>query len=163
MGGTIFMRFALRPVVVQLQPEVKASLHEEIRRRWAKFVMIATVLLLVSGITNLALAGRYEYKPVLGMPKGYHMIVGIKLLLALPIFFIAAILMGRTSLAKRFQANAEFWMNVNLTLALAMVLIGGGLRFVWRQPKTSNRVQLGAITATAENASQKLPFPVASE
>src|SRR3954454_22919011 len=47
MGGTIFMRFALRPVVVQLQPEVKAALHEEVRRRWSKLVMLATLLLLV--------------------------------------------------------------------------------------------------------------------
>src|SRR5258705_4754295 len=96
MGGTIFMRFALRPVVVQMQPEAKANLHEEVRRRWAKFVMLATLLLLVSGITNLALAARYEYEPVFGMPKGYHIVVGIKFLLALPIFFIALILMGRT-------------------------------------------------------------------
>lgn len=163
MGGTIFMRFALRPVVVQLQPEVKASLHEGVRRRWAKFVMIATLLLLLSGLTNLALAGRYEYKPVLGMDKGYHMIVGIKFVLALPIFFIAAILMGRTSLAKRLQANAEFWMNVNLTLALIMVLIGGVLRFVGREPKSANRVQIGAVTAIKEIASQTLPFPETAE
>src|SRR5438105_4230137 len=104
MGGTIFMRFALRPVVVQLPPETKATLHEDVRRRWAKFVMLATALILISGVTNLLLAGRFVYEPVLGMAKGYHMLVGIKLLLALPIFFIAAILTGRSSQAKRMQA-----------------------------------------------------------
>jgi uncharacterized membrane protein len=160
MGGTIFMRFALRPVVVQMPPDEKAVLHEQVRRRWAKFVMVASALLLISGLANLALAGRYEYEPLLGMPKGYHMIVGIKFLLALPIFFIAAILMGRTSLAKRFQANAELWMNVSLTLALLMVLIGGGLRFVKREPKPPK----AAVTAAADPiASQKLPFLRAGE
>src|SRR4051794_27135705 len=78
MGGTIFMRFALRPVVVAMPPEIKAATHENVRSRWAKFVMLATLLLLVSGITNLALAGRYVYEPVFGM--SYHMVVGIKLL-----------------------------------------------------------------------------------
>src|SRR5437762_1675581 len=135
MGGTIFMRFALRPVVVQLPAETKAMLHEEVRRRWARFVMLATLLILISGLTNLMLTGRYVFEPVLGMPKGYQMLVGIKFLLALPIFFIAAILTGRTNMAKRMQANVEFWMNLNLTLALAMVLMGGLLKFVQRQPK----------------------------
>ncbi len=136
MGGTIFMRFALRPVVVQLPPDVKASVHEQVRSRWAKFVMLATLLILVSGVANLALASRYTFtdKP-LGM--SWHMLVGIKFLLALPIFFIAALMTGRTNLAKRIQTNAEFWMNLNLTLALVMVLMGGLLKFVKREPKAS--------------------------
>src|SRR3954464_15267777 len=83
MGGTIFMRFALRPVVVQLAPETKTAIHEQVRSRWSKFVMLASALILISGITNLALAGRQDYEPVLGMAKGYHMLVGIKFLLAL--------------------------------------------------------------------------------
>src|SRR3954464_9210048 len=110
MGGTIFMRFALRSVVVQLPPDTRAAVHEQVRSRWSKFVMLASALLLISGITNLALAGRYNFEPVLGMPKGYHMVVGLKFVLALPIFFIAALMTGRSSLAKRVQANAELWM-----------------------------------------------------
>ncbi len=124
-----------------LPPDTKATIHEHVRSRWSKFVMIASALLLISGITNLALAGRYNFGPVLGMEKGYHMAVGIKFLLALPIFFIAALMTGRSSLAKRIQANAEFWMNLNLILALLMVLIGGYLKFVQRQPKTQPPAQ----------------------
>src|SRR6478672_7391844 len=83
MGCTIFMRFALRPVVVQLPAETKANLHEEVRRRWARFVMLATALILASGLLNLIMTGRFVFDPVLGMPKGYQMLVGIKFLLAL--------------------------------------------------------------------------------
>jgi uncharacterized membrane protein len=158
MGGTIFMRFALRPVVVGLPPETKATLHEQIRSRWAIFVMLASALLLISGITNLALAGRYTFEPVLGMPKGYHMVVGIKFLLALPIFFIAALMTGRSTLAKRVQASAELWMNVNLTLALIMVLIGGYLKFVRREPKPESAAQAALVRPLNENATKKLPF-----
>ncbi|HMC09997.1 MAG TPA: hypothetical protein VKH44_01855 [Pirellulaceae bacterium] len=158
MGGTIFMRFALRPIVVGLPPETKVIIHEQVRSRWSKFVMLASLLLLISGITNLALAGRYNFEPVLGMTKGYHMVVGIKLLLALPIFFIAATLTGRSSLAKRFQANAELWMNVNLTLALVMVLIGGVLKFVQREPKGPMPSQAAVMMPLEQNASKKLPF-----
>jgi len=139
MGGTIFMRFALRPVVVQLPPETKAAIHEQVRSRWSKFVMLASALLLLSGITNLALAGRFDFEAILGMPKGYHMLVGIKFLLALPIFFIAALMTGRSNAAKKVQNNAEFWMNLNLSLALVMVLMGGLLKFVQRSPKAERQ------------------------
>src|SRR5437762_6462906 len=163
MGGTIFMRFALRPVVVGLPPDTKLAIHEQVRSRWSKFVMLASALLLISGLTNLALAGRYNFESVLGMPKGYHMVVGLKFLLALPIFFIAALMTGRRSLAKRVQANAELWMNVNLTLALIMVLIGGLLKFVQRAPKAPNTNETVAAVQNDENATKKLPFPAAGE
>ena len=163
MGGTIFMRFALAPTVATLDSAVKAALHEQVRSRWSKFVMLAVGLLLVSGITNLALAGRYQFEPILGMPKGYHMIVGIKLLLALPIFFIASVLTGRSGLAKKWQANATFWMNINLSLALIMVLIGGLLKFVQRTPKTEKPATAAALVQIDTIASKTLPFRAASE
>src|SRR5205823_5464688 len=95
MGGTIFMRFALAPVVAGMEPMAKADFHEKVRRRWAKYVALAAALLLVSGLINLILAGRYQFESMLGMGKGYHMVVGIKFLLSLPIFFVASMLTGR--------------------------------------------------------------------
>ena len=177
MGGTIFMRFALRPVVVTLPPEIKAEIHEQVRRRWSKFVMGASALLLISGIANLILAGQFEFKPIFGLEKGYHIVVGIKFLLALPIFLIAALMTGRSAAAKKVQANAELWMTVNLTLALLMVLIGGYLKFVMRVPK-SGKMQAaagvvrqltkedrlaGLTRPTLINASKELPFLGAGE
>jgi len=158
MGATIFMRFALVPAVGKLDPAVKATLHEEVRSRWSKFVMAASALLLLSGIMNLGLAGRYEF-PDLPKNSYYHMIVGIKFLLSLPIFLFASFLAGRSETAKKFQANAKTWMNVNLTLALLMVLIGGGLRFVPRQRKADNE----APPAAAAEKSQTLPLAAAAK
>ncbi|HEX7892745.1 MAG TPA: hypothetical protein VF447_01050 [Terriglobales bacterium] len=164
MGGTIFMRFALAPTVRELDPAVKAAIHEQVRSRWAKFVMLAAALLLISGIMNLALAGRYDYEPVFGMKPGYHMLVGVKFLLALPIFLFASLLAGRSATAKKFQANAPFWMNVNLALALTMVLIGGVLKFVRRDPKAEQPViRPAAIDRQEVIASTALPFRGAGE
>jgi uncharacterized membrane protein len=158
MGATIFMRFALAPAVGKLDPAAKATLHEEVRGRWSKFVMAASALLLVSGITNLAMAGRYQFEPFFGM--SYHMVVGIKFLLSLPIFLFASFLAGRSETAKKFQANAKTWMNVNLALALLMVLIGGGLRYLPRQRKAAGDVPPPA--ATQENR-QTLPLASAGK
>src|SRR5437773_10951702 len=73
MGGTIFMRLALAPVVAGMEPTAKADFHEKFRRRWAKFVALAAALLLISGVTKLALAAarRYQLQPMMGMQKGY--------------------------------------------------------------------------------------------
>lgn len=161
MGGTIFMRFALLPTVVQLDPTTKATIHQHVRSRWSKFVMLAAALLLISGIANLGLAARYEYEKVFGL--SYHMVVGIKFILALPIFFVASLLAGRSNLAQKAQANARTWMNFNLALALIMVLIGGALKFVKRDPK-AQKPQNTAISAEFKQiASKMLPFRAASE
>jgi uncharacterized membrane protein len=136
MGGTIFVRFALAPTAALLDAAARTDLHEKVRARWSKFVMLAAALLLISGLVNLALASRYEFGPPVG--NKYHMIVGVKFLLGIPIFFIASFLAGRSATAKKFQEKATFWMNVNLALALIMVLIGGFLKFVPREPEKAD-------------------------
>jgi len=161
MGGTIFMRFGLAPVVAGFDEKIRTEIHEKVRARWSKFVMLAAGLLLVSGVANMIMYSSryYDIKPLFGM--SYGMIVGIKLLLALPIFFFASLLAGRSATAKKFQANAVTWMNVNLALALVMVLIGGALKFVKREPKQARNA---AIMVPAEAiASQTLSFDRARE
>jgi uncharacterized membrane protein len=163
MGGTIFMRFALAPTVAGMGESTKAELHEQVRSRWSKFVMLAAGLILVSGIANLVLAARYQYEPLFGMRGGYHMVVGIKFLLALPIFFIASLLAGRTAAAKKMQANAPLWMNVNLALALVMVLMGGVLKFVQRQPKAPRAQAVVAASASPIHPAEMLPRATRTE
>lgn len=157
MGGTIFMRFALVPVVPGLDEKSRAELHEGVRSRWSKFVMIAAALLLISGIANLGLAARYEFAPPVG--KLYNMIAGVKLILALPIFLFASFLTGRGEMAKKFQAKRVMWLNVNLALAVLMVLIGGFLRFVGRdlkpEKKEANTVGQAASLSNAERPFSK--------
>jgi uncharacterized membrane protein len=140
MGGAIFMRFALLPSAAELTDGTRKELHEKVRARWSKLVMISAALLLISGIANLGLAARYEF----GGFVSYNMLGGIKLLLALPIFFFASLLAGRTATAQKFQANAKLWMNVNLALALVMVLLGGLMRFIPRDLKTADETTVRA-------------------
>jgi uncharacterized membrane protein len=159
MGGTIFMRFALAPAAATLNDSAKADLHEQVRGRWAKFVMLAAALLLISGIVNLGLASRYEYGKVPYLPLPYSAVGGIKFILALPIFLFASFLTGRSALAQKFQANRVTWLNVNLALALVMVLMGGLLKFVPRQPKKAAEPVSSVLVAPGgQIASHMLPF-----
>jgi hypothetical protein len=88
----------------------------------------------------------------------YNMVIGIKFLLALPIFVFASFLAGRSATAKKFQANAVMWMNVNLALALVMVLIGGALKFVGRRPKSEVNAAAPIVQPAGTTASQTLSF-----
>lgn len=135
MGSAIFMRFALAPTLQLLPEEQQKNVHEAVRVRWGMFVRGATLLLLVSGIVNMGLVPAFNEISKDG--PNYNMLAGIKFVLGLFIFFFAELLMGRSSLAQRFQAKRVFWLNVNLVLALTMVLIGGVMRFIPRQPKNA--------------------------
>lgn len=135
-GATVFMRFALAPSAESLPADAHTKLKDDVRAKWAKFVHLSILLLLVSGVTNMALASRFKFGAgEVNYGMLYNMLVGVKLLLALPIFFIASVLAGRSEGTKKFRASAPFWMNINIVLAIVMVLMGGFLRFVPRQLK----------------------------
>lgn len=136
MGGTVFAYFAVVPGLAELPEGPRDKAHAAIRGRWNKFVMLTTLLLLVSGVATMVLVPMnftLGYEDT--MKSQYSMWTGIKFVLALPIFFFAALLTGRSSLAQKIQANAKTYMALNLALALSMVLIGGALRFIQREPK----------------------------
>ena len=93
---------ALLPAVAELPESQRPALHEAIRSRWSKWVMGAILFLLISGFYNFfTLTGRYQ------LPKAYHMLFGIKFLLALAIFTLASFLTGRTAVAQRMRQNAR--------------------------------------------------------
>jgi hypothetical protein len=91
--------------------------------------MLAIGLLLVSGLANYSLAVVRS-----AMPGSYHAIFGIKFLLALTVFWIASLLIGRSDTAERVRQKAGFWLTLNLVLATLVVCLGGVLRFTNRKP-----------------------------
>ena len=60
--------------------------------------------------------------------SGYQMLFGIKFILALAIFALASILTGRSAGTQKIRDNARFWININLAMALAVVIISGVMR-----------------------------------
>jgi len=128
-GGAIFARFAVLPALEGLPEEQRRNLHEAIRGRWAKFVHASILILLVTGL--------YNFMVVIG-PKNvvpqYHMVFGIKFVLALVLFALASILMGRSSTAQKLRQNARTWLTVNVVLAVAIVCMSGYLRSIPRKP-----------------------------
>jgi uncharacterized membrane protein len=134
VGATIFMRQAMLPAVEALPESDRASFHDAVRSRWALYIHLSIGFLLLSGFYSfIAIVRGYK----LPEDSHYHMLFGIKFLLALAIFFIASMLVGRSEASTRFRQRRQFWLTVNVALAVVLVCISGVMRFVPRVPKES--------------------------
>lgn len=131
VGATIFMRQALLPAIGSLPEANRAEFHETVRSRWALYVHLSITFLLLSGAYSFFVAITGDRRPEPGL---YHALFGVKFLLALAIFFIATMLVGRSEGAVRFRQRRSFWLTVNVVLALILVGISGVMRYIPRRP-----------------------------
>jgi len=130
VGGTIFARAVVFPALAPLPDDERARLHAALRERWATIVKAAIGFLLVSGLYNFMMTVT-QYK----VPPWYHMVFGVKFLLALSIFAIASLLIGKSPASQAVRARAPLWLNLNIALAIAVVCLSGVLRTAEKTPK----------------------------
>ena len=83
----------------------------------------------------------------------YNGLIGVKLLLALLIMWIAARLAGRSSGAERFREKQVFWLTINVVLSIILVCVAGVMKFTPRAPKTADPAveQTAFVGALADN------------
>lgn len=126
IGGMVFIFVALLPSLAEVDEATRGKLHAELRSRWSKVVMAAIGMLLITGFVNFFLTNnKYDFK---GTP--YHMLFGIKFLVALAVFFLSSVLTGRSGLAEKLRKNARLWVAVNLVLVMIVVGLSGGLKWI---------------------------------
>ncbi len=157
VGGTIFARLALVPSLSVLSEDARGKLHEAVRQHWGRPVQISISFLLISGIVNIVLIEKTYF--VSQVPY-YHIVFGIKFVLAFAVFFLASALTGQGKATQRFRDNRRYWLTVNMVLAVTIVCLSGVLR------KTElPRKPLSAITPAHPSADaivlQRHPMPLA--
>jgi len=119
VGGLFYVRAVVTPAAgAGASPD---ALFGGRRAKWAMCIGVATALLLASGVFNY-------YNMPENMAGSYHAVIGIKILLAISLFFLAALLAGRTPAAEMLRQNARFWLGVCLALGVAVVILGAILR-----------------------------------
>lgn len=132
VGGTVFMARALLPAAATLPDDAHQKLRQEIRARWVIPMHVSITILMLTGLYNLiTTTGAYE------LPKWYHMTFGVKVLLALVIFYIAISLLGRSPAAERMRQDMGKWLRVNLALAVAVVCLSAMLGKAPKSPKAA--------------------------
>ncbi len=121
VGGLFFMRTVLAPAGAE-------ACYAGRRAVWAKWAGIATAVLLATGFYNFILINNLAKVEGGKLPSGYHMLFGIKFLLALLVMFLVAILAGKTTVAERFRGQMGRWLNLAWLASLVIVVLAAMLR-----------------------------------
>jgi uncharacterized membrane protein len=129
-GGLFYIRYVVSPDSPSAGTQPPDQFFGGRRATWAKWVGIATALLLFTGLWNYV-----QFSKTYDLAKPYHMILGIKMLAAIADFLLAALLAGRTNAAESVRQKWGLWINVCLFLALLTVIIGSLLRSFPHDPK----------------------------
>ena len=96
--------------------------------RWKKFVAVGIVLFLISGFYNYLVVALPSHRG--DEHKIYHMLMGLKIVLAFAVFFLASALTGRSKALESIRRNSMQWLGVMVLLAFATVAIAGFLKVV---------------------------------
>jgi uncharacterized membrane protein len=134
-GGLFYIRFIIAPVDASPAAHVD-SLFGGRRGTWAKWVGIATALLLITGIWNYV-----QFSKLNDLATAYHIIAGIKMLAGIAVFLLAALLAGRTAAAQALRERWRYWLNICLALALLTAIMGSVLRSFPHNPKVNAPIE----------------------
>lgn len=123
VGGVFFTRFALLPAFESRESsDGDDSLRSAVIGKWRRYVMIGTLLLLISGFYNYLAVGSHKGDGL------YHGMMGVKILLALAVMFLGAVLTGRSPKFDAMRAKSRTWLSVSLVLAAIIIGIAGFLK-----------------------------------
>lgn len=145
VGGPMFIRLAMLPAMSTLPEVERKSLHEQLRRRWSKVVMAAILFLIVTGLYNFVLFVNAAHGWGPEWQAGshnmwlYQMLFGIKVALALAVFFLASAITSRSEALAKFRENLKLWITVNLLLGILIVCIAGQMRMMHAGPTVSEK------------------------
>lgn len=131
VGGIFYIRSIISPVDA---PPGTAPVDQYFggrRAAWAKWVGIATALLLFTGFYNYIMIIKQNER----LASSYHMVAGMKMLLAAVVFLLAAFLAGRTAIADAMRQKWRTWLTVCLLLGIVTVAMGSFLRTYPRTKK----------------------------
>lgn len=121
VGGVVFLRFVLGPAAKQLPEEAHEQLKAQVLATWKKIVHIGFGLFWVSGLYNYLVV----MAPLHKGDKIYHMLLGIKILLALGVTFLASVMVGRSKAFEGMRANPKLWQTIILAIAVLIIGISG--------------------------------------
>lgn len=116
IGGVLAWRFAAIPGIQLLDEGTRRKVDDAIAAAWRPAVVLSVLGLLISGVYNLM------HRPV--QTPTFHMLFGIKMLLALHVFAVA-ILAARPNNAKRSRQLTGIVIS-----GVVIVIISAAFRWV---------------------------------
>jgi uncharacterized membrane protein len=131
LGVPIYVRLVQLPALATLDDDARSRVGEAIARRWRMIVYTAITIFLLTGLYNYLVVARWSGDdfPSSARPR-YHMLFGIKFVVALGMFFIASALAGRSAKLAPMRANARLWLSVLILLGVVIVILSGIMRYM---------------------------------
>lgn len=134
IGGMVFVQFFLRPAVGALAPPQRVSLMHAVLGRFFKAVLMAAVLILVSGVWMIARIARQAMSSGLAfsMPAEWMAMALLGLLMMGILGYVRFVLYRRLTRAVAEAdwpaggaalASIRVWVMVNLLLGVVIVLL----------------------------------------
>lgn len=125
LAGTLVFQWRAVHPAVSIDPG-SAEVKEAIRSRWSPFVRAGILVLLVTGIYQLMAVGldkaNFQKESGIAGPS-YHMLFGIKFLLAMGVFFIASTMVGRSAALEKMRQSANVWLGVGTLLVVGIIVL----------------------------------------
>jgi uncharacterized membrane protein len=143
VGGLFYLRMIVAPSVSADSKTSADAWFGGRRGAWAKWVGIATLFLLITGLFNYVHTIKTD-----DLATSYHMIAGIKILVALVLIFLASLIAGRSPLADQLRERMMFWLSVCVLIGVLTVILGSVLR---SYPHTPHSLAGPALVAPSNN------------
>jgi uncharacterized membrane protein len=124
VGGLFYLRVVVTPGLATSSGGTAEQYFGSRRAAWAKWVGIATLLLIATGLWNYMQIIKTHER----MASSYHMLAGLKMLAGIALFALAALVAGRTATAETLRQRMRYWLSVCLLLGIATIAIGSVLR-----------------------------------
>jgi uncharacterized membrane protein len=122
VGSLVYTRYVLSPSVQAMAAEERTRLLGRLSERLRPLALSAIALLLITGLYNF-----YRIYQA-GVAPGYHMMFGIKVLLALHVFAMLSVLSKPPSADPRLDAKRSRLALGALISALMILALGAYLR-----------------------------------
>ena len=124
LGGGVFY---IRSVLAETGPDAYFGGRRQV---WARWIAVTSTVLIATGLFNYIMFVRDAKVPgATALPPTYHMLFGVKFLLAIGVMGVASIVAGKTAAAERARASMPRWLNMAWTGIMAIVVIGALMRF----------------------------------
>lgn len=151
LGGGLFYLCAVQaPALAETDDATRSRVSDATRRRWARLVMMCSLFLLLSGGYNyMSVIGASKAAEGAELAKFYHPLIGIKMIMALVVMFLASLLSGKSEGAKRMQANPARPLTIASVCVVLIISIAGVLKVAGWKPisKDTNPPAEAAQTA----------------
>lgn len=130
VGGIFYLWAVVTPTSAPSGADSADQFFGGRRAAWAKWVGIASLLLLVTGLWNFVTMVKLNQ-----LHWSYHMLGTLKIVLGLALMFLAALLAGRTAAADSIRRKWRLWLSICLILGIIVTAVGSIMRTYPRTPK----------------------------